>query len=136
MHSAVVKRYGGDIPFGEFMFFRVATVAAALVLLALAQGVVVWPTPVAWVWLAVAATVNVVISRGLYYLALRRFDMSLLTIVLTLTPVVTWLWSIALFGGRPTRAEILGGIATLVGVLIVTSSRAGLLSGMRGAGWR
>lgn len=134
IHSALVKRHGGDIPFGEFMFFRMASVASVLVLLALAQGGLVWPTPLAWGWLVVAATVNVVISRGLYYLALRRLDMSVLTIILTLTPVVTWLWSIALFGGRPTRQEIVGGIATLVGVLIVTSSRAGLLSG--GRSWR
>jgi drug/metabolite transporter (DMT)-like permease len=128
VHSAVVKRYGSDIPFGDFMFFRVASVAGVLVLLAAAQGALVWPTPLAWGWLLLAATVNVVISRGLYYLALRRLDMSFLTIILTLTPVVTWLWSIALFGGRPTLQEIGGGIATLVGVLVVTSSRAGLLS--------
>lgn len=68
-----------------------------------------------------------VISRGLYYLALRRLDMSVLTIILTLAPVVTWLWSMALFGGRPSGAEIAGGMATLAGVLIVTASRARLL---------
>ena len=51
-----------------------------------------------------------------------------LTIILTLTPVVTWLWSIALFGGRPTAVEIVGGIATLVGVLLVTASRSGFLA--------
>jgi len=124
-----VKRFAGEIPFGEFMFFRVASVAAVLVGLALAQGAVVWPTPVAWGWLLVAAAVNVVLSRGVYYLALRRLDMSLLTIILTLTPVVTWLWSVVLFGGRPTAIEIAGGVATLAGVLLVTASRAGVLAG-------
>jgi drug/metabolite transporter (DMT)-like permease len=99
-----------------------------LVVLALAQGAVVWPTPLAWGWLIVAAAVNIVLSRGVYYLALRRLDMSFLTIVLTLTPVVTWLWSIAAFGGRPTVTEIAGGVATLAGVLLVTASRAGLLA--------
>jgi len=69
----------------------------------------------------------VVISRGLYYLVLRRMDMSVLTIILTLTPVVTWVWSMALFGWRPGLAEIGGGVATLAGVLIVTASRAGML---------
>jgi drug/metabolite transporter (DMT)-like permease len=54
-------------------------------------------------------------------------DMSVLTIILTLAPVVTWLWSMALFGGRPSVAEIAGGLATLAGVLIVTASRARLL---------
>ena len=127
IHSAVVKRYGGDIPFGEFLFYRVAAVAAVLFILAAAQGALVWPAPVGWMWLLLAGLVNVVVSRGLYYLVLRRMDMSVLTIVLTLTPVVTWLWSIALFGGRPTAAEIGGGVATLAGVLIVTASRAGLL---------
>jgi drug/metabolite transporter (DMT)-like permease len=129
VHSAVVKRYAGHIPFGDFMFFRVASVAAVLCALALGQGALVWPTAPAWGWLIVAATVNVVISRGLYYLALRRLDMSLLTIILTLTPVVTWLWSIVLFGGWPTAQEAAGGAATIAGVLIVTSSRAGVLGG-------
>jgi O-acetylserine/cysteine efflux transporter len=127
VHSALVKRFGGDIPFGEFMFFRVAAVAVVLVALALAQGAVVWPTPVAWGWLVVAAAVNVVLSRGVYYLALRRLDMSLLTILLTLAPVVTWLWSGLVFGGRPTGTELAGGVATLAGVLLVTASRAGLV---------
>jgi drug/metabolite transporter (DMT)-like permease len=127
LHSAVVKRYGGDIPFGEFLFYRVASVATVLLVLAAGQGALVWPSAVGWAWLLLAATVNVVISRGLYYLALRRMDMSVLTIILTLAPVVTWLWSMALFGGRPSVAEIAGGMATLAGVLIVTASRAGLL---------
>ena len=127
LHSAVVKRYGGDIPFGEFLFYRVAGVAAVLLVLAAAQGALVWPSAVGWGWLLLAGTVNVVISRGLYYLVLRRMDMSVLTIILTLTPVVTWLWSMALFGGRPGLAEIGGGVATLAGVLIVTASRAGML---------
>jgi O-acetylserine/cysteine efflux transporter len=127
LHSAVVKRYGGDIPFGEFLFYRVAFVATVLLVLAAGQGALVWPSAVGWAWLLLAGTVNVVISRGLYYLALRRMDMSVLTIILTLAPVVTWLWSMALFGGRPSVAEIAGGLATLAGVLIVTASRARLL---------
>jgi drug/metabolite transporter (DMT)-like permease len=105
----------------------VASVATVLLVLAAGQGALVWPSAVGWAWLLLAGTVNVVISRGLYYLALRRMDMSVLTIILTLAPVVTWLWSMALFGGRPSVAEIAGGLATLAGVLIVTASRARLL---------
>jgi drug/metabolite transporter (DMT)-like permease len=91
----------------------------------------VWPSAVAWGWIVVAAAVNVVLSRGVYYLALRRLDMSFLTIILTLTPVVTWVWSIAMFGGRPTGVEVAGGVATLGGVLLVTASRAGLVGRTR-----
>jgi O-acetylserine/cysteine efflux transporter len=134
VHSAVVKRFAGEIPFGEFMFFRVAAVAVVLVVLAVGQGEAVWPSASAWGWIIVAAAVNVVLSRGVYYLALRRLDMSFLTIVLTLTPVVTWLWSIVAFGGRPTPVEVAGGVATLAGVVLVTASRAGLLDMSRGTG--
>ena len=133
LHSAVVKRYGGDIAFGEFLFYRVSAVAAVLLLLAVAQGALVWPSAVGWGWLLLAGTVNVVVSRGLYYLALRRMDMSVLTIILTLTPLITWAWSMAIFGGRPGVAEIVGGLATLGGVLIVTASRAGLLGAAGGS---
>src|SRR5262249_50214077 len=42
-HSALAKRYGGEIPFGQFMFFRAASVAAVLVALVLVQGELVWP---------------------------------------------------------------------------------------------
>jgi drug/metabolite transporter (DMT)-like permease len=129
LHSAIVKRFGGEIPFAEFMLFRVSSTALVLVVLTLAQGLFVWPGARAWGWLVVAGLVNVVLSRGLYYLALRRLDMSLLTIVLTLTPVITWLFSTVLFGGRPTGQEIAGGIATLAGVLVVTASRGGVLRG-------
>ena len=132
LHSAVVKRYGGAIPFLEFFFFRLAATSAVLLVLVVAQGEIVWPSASAWMILIPAATINVVLSRGLYYLALRRLDMTFLTIALTLSPVVTWLWSIPLFGGWPTLTEVLGGIAILAGVIIVSASRGGWLGSPRG----
>jgi drug/metabolite transporter (DMT)-like permease len=81
--------------------------------------------------LIAAGTVNVVVSRGLYYLALRQLDMSVLTIALTASPVVTWIWAVALFGGRPTTIEIVGGIAILAGVSVVSASRGGLIGRAR-----
>jgi drug/metabolite transporter (DMT)-like permease len=124
VHSALAKRWGGSIPLAEFLLFRVSATAAVLVVLTAAQGQLLWPELSVLGLLAAMAFVNILVSRGLYYLALRRRDMSLLTIVLTLTPVVTWLWSMPLFGGRPTGQEIAGGVAVLVGVLVVTVSRA------------
>ena len=122
VHSAVVKRWGGQMPFLEFFFFRLAATASVLLLLGAAQHQLAWPGPTAWVILFLAATLNVVLSRGLYYLALRRLDMTVLTIALTLSPVVTWFWAIPLFGGWPTATEIVGGIAILAGVIVVTAS--------------
>lgn len=39
---------------------------------------------------------------GLYYAALRRFNLSLLTILLTLGPVMRIVWPLLLFGKRPS----------------------------------
>jgi drug/metabolite transporter (DMT)-like permease len=66
--------------------------------------------------------VDVVISRVLYYLALRRLKMSILTIILTLSPVLTVLWSVILFSERPSLQAFIGGVAVLLGVIIVTYS--------------
>jgi drug/metabolite transporter (DMT)-like permease len=126
IHSAVVKRYGSQIAFADFFFFRLAGTSAFLLVLAAAQGALVLPGPAAWPILGLAATFNVVISRAVYYLALRRLDMSRLTIMLTLNPVLTMLWSFLLFGSLPSAPEVLGGLAILSGVIVVSASHGGL----------
>ena len=98
-----------------------------LAFLAGGQQALVWPSASTWPLLVTAATVNVVISRGLYYLALRRLDMSLLTIILTLSPIVTMAWAFALFGSWPSVQEALGGFAILAGVIVVSARRGGYL---------
>jgi len=99
LHSAVVKRY-----------------------FTTASGQLEWPSGKAWIIILIAGTVDVVISRVLYYLALRRLKMSLLTIILTLSPVLTVLWSVILFSERPSLQALIGGVTVLLGVIIVTYS--------------
>ena len=125
LHTAVVKRYGGEMDFSNFFLFRVACTAAFLLLFTTVRGqLMLPPEPASWFFLILAGTVDVVISRVLYYLALRRFRLSYHTILLTLSPVITILWSLALFQERPEIQGLLGGAAVILGVLIVTSQRA------------
>jgi drug/metabolite transporter (DMT)-like permease len=126
LHAALVKRQQEEIRLAEFFLFRVAFTTLFLFLFALAQQELTWPSPPAWPVLLLAGTVDIVISRGLYYLALRRLDLSLHSIVLTVSPVVAIIWSLFLFDVVPTTAQIVGGLAVLVGVLIVTMGRARL----------
>jgi drug/metabolite transporter (DMT)-like permease len=49
--------------------------------------------------------------------------MSIHTIVLTISPVATVLWSLLLFDTMPTPQQLLGGTAVILGVLIVTTHR-------------
>ncbi len=123
LHAAVVKRYGGEMSFENFFFFRVASTAGFLLLFVAARGELIWPSGEAWAYLLLAGTVDVVISRTLYYLALRRLDLSFHAVILNLSPVITILWSLALFRERPTTQGFLGGVAVIAGVALVTWSR-------------
>ena len=124
LHAALVKKQGGGIEFINFFLFRMLTSISFLFLFSVGRGEMMWPTGwQVWLILLLAATLNVVISRGLYYVALRRLDLSILTILLTLSPVITIMWSFILFGVMPSVQGLLGGTAVIAGVLLVTKSR-------------
>jgi len=120
LHAAVVKRYGQQIDFANFFLFRVGSTSFFLLLFLVGQGSWQKPSSTAWLVLLLVATVDVVCSRVLYYLALRRLQMSHHAILLTLSPVIAVLWSLLLFGEAPTWQGFLGGTAVLLGVVIVT----------------
>lgn len=124
LHAAIVKRNGEDIEFINFFLFRMLTSILFLLIFSVGRGEMVWP--MGWrVWwiLLLAATINVTLSRSLYYMILRRFKLSVFTILMTLSPAVTILWSLALFGERPSLQGFLGGTAVILGVILVTLSK-------------
>ena len=120
LHTAIVKRYGEKIDFVEFFFFRVLTTCSLMCCVALAKQALIWPTKTAWLLILLTATVDVVISRSLFYLVLRRLKMSTHAIVLTLSSVAAILWSYTLFDTPPTVQQIIGGVGVLLGVSMVT----------------
>ncbi|MCB9422124.1 MAG: DMT family transporter [Ardenticatenaceae bacterium] len=124
LHTAVVKRYGDDMDFGNFFLFRVASTGLFLLLFALGRGEMSWPDTSLWLLLLLVGTVNITLGRILYYLALRRLKMSIHTILLTLSPALTILWSLALFGERPSLQGFIGGAVIVSGVLLVTLNQS------------
>ena len=120
LHTAVVKRYGQEIDFANFFLFRVGSTSLFLLLFLAGQGSWQSPTWTAWLVVLLVATVDVICSRILYYLALRRLQMSHHAILLTLSPVIAVLWSFLFFREAPTWRSFLGGTAVLLGVVIVT----------------
>ncbi|MGC9347408.1 MAG: DMT family transporter [Anaerolineae bacterium] len=123
LHAALTKRYGGEMDLTEFFFYRLAFTTAVLLVLALARGTLSWPGLRAWGLILIVGTVDVVLSRALYYVALRRLSMSVHTIVLTLSPVAAITWAYLFFGTLPTPLQLLGGLAIISGVLIVSLRR-------------
>lgn len=123
LHTAVVKRGGGDMPFTNFFLFRVGSIAAFSTLFAVGSGGISWPQPNVWLILTLVATVDVVLSRILYYISLRRLRMSALAVILTLSPAITILWSALLFDSRPTPQALIGGAAVIGGVSLLAARR-------------
>jgi drug/metabolite transporter (DMT)-like permease len=123
LHAAIAKRYTGDIEFLDFFFFRLLCTTGFLLLFALGRRALAWPSTTAWLLLALIATVDVVVSRTLYYISLRHLKMSIHSILLTLSPVAAICWSLLLFDTFPTLQQLLGGAAVILGVLFVTISR-------------
>jgi drug/metabolite transporter (DMT)-like permease len=123
LHTALVKRYGQAMDFVEFFFHRLLFTTAFLFVFAAAGRQLVWPDAQTWLILLVAGTVDVVISRALYYMTLRMFTMSVHTIILTLSPVVSIAISLFLFGTFPGLQELFGGMLVLAGVFVVTRGK-------------
>ena len=123
LHAAVVKKYGGELEFSNFFLFRVASTTGFLLLFMIGRAEFVLPSAPAWAILLVTATVDVVISRVLYYLSLRQLEMSYHSLILTLSPVIAVFWSFILFETIPSMQGVLGGTAVIIGILIVTQSK-------------
>lgn len=119
-HFAVVKRYGSEMDFVNFLFYRMLLTALILLLLSGTRGTLGWPSRMGWLVVFLTATFDVTISRAYYYFALRKLDMSLLSVITTLGPVATILWALLFFGTFPSGRQLIGGVAVLIGVLVVT----------------
>ncbi len=123
LHAALVKRFGNDMEFIDFFTWRIASTTLWAMLATTALGQWQWPSGEAWLWLLAAATFDIAISRALYYLALRRLSISLHTLTLTLSPVMAALWSFLLFSIYPSPRQMIGGLAILAGIAVVSLAR-------------
>ncbi|MCB9079672.1 MAG: DMT family transporter [Anaerolineaceae bacterium] len=133
LHNALFKRFGGGIPLADFFLFRLAATTFFLLLIALARHEMVMPSGwSAWVVLILTGTVNIVLSRALYYLALQRLNLSLHSIILTLSPVAAIGWTLLLFGIWPTSQQLIGGLAVILGVMLAVGAvRVASIKGVR-----
>ena len=120
VHTALTKRFAEDMDFINFFTMRMLTSTAFLFLFAAGSRELVLPDGVTMLLLLLFGTTDVVISRALYYVALRRLTLSVHTIVLTLSPVLTIIWSWLLFREVPAILQWLGGILVLIGVATAT----------------
>lgn len=123
LHTAIVKRHGQEMPFLDFFFHRLLFTTLFLWLIAVLGGEMTWPDSSTWRLLILVGAVDVVISRTIYYVTLRMFPMSVHTIILTLSPVVSIVVSLFLFGTFPGLQDLLGGALILGGVVLVTQRR-------------
>jgi O-acetylserine/cysteine efflux transporter len=125
LHTALSKRYGGHMNLADFFVFRLGSTTAFLLLIAVVRDELLMPPSwQAWIVLLLTGTVNIMLSRGLYYLALQRLNLSFHSVILTLSPVVAIGWTLLLFGFWPTLQQLVGG-ATVISGVMMTVGRAG-----------
>jgi drug/metabolite transporter (DMT)-like permease len=124
LHTAIVKRWGDAMHFLDFFAFRLLFTSVFLFFFAVGGGHWRWPDAPTWLLLLLTGTVDVVISRALYYKTLRLFPMSIHTIILMLSPVAAIAASLALFGEFPGVQELVGGAMVLMGVWIVNRAHS------------
>lgn len=122
-HAALTKRYAQEMDLLNFFFYRLLFTTGVIFAIVAASGNLALPASGwAWFFLILTGTVDVVISRSLYYFTLRRLNISVFSIVLTASPVAAVLWSLLLFNTFPSPRELMGGAAVLVGVALVTAA--------------
>lgn len=122
LHAALTKRNMGEVDLLNFFFYRLLLTAAFLALFNIARGTLALPSAQAFPILLLVGTVDVVVSRFLYYVTLRKLDMSVFAVALAASPVAAVLWSQLLFDVFPTPQQLLGGFTILCGVAVVTSA--------------
>lgn len=123
LHALTVKRWGGEMEFVEFFFYRVLFTSIFLVSFTAARQQFVLPTALQWLQMLMVGTVDVTLSRAIYYTTMRKMPLSVHSIVLTLSPVGSILMTMLLFQIFPTMQQLIGGALVLAGVLLVTLRR-------------
>lgn len=129
LHAALTKRFAGDMDLGSFFFFRLLLTAIwmfsihAVFSLSSNQAILAWPTWPGGFMIFLVASVDVGISRALYYAVLRRLPLSIHTLVLTLAPALTICWSYLLFNHPPNIQQLIGGVGIIGGVMLITWRR-------------
>jgi drug/metabolite transporter (DMT)-like permease len=119
LHNALFKRYGAGMGLADFFLFRLGFTMLFSFLIATVRGELYLPPGwQAWAILLLTATVNTVLSRSLFYLVLKRLNLSLHSIILSLSPVVAIGWTLLLFGVWPTVQQLIGGAAVIAGVML------------------
>jgi drug/metabolite transporter (DMT)-like permease len=119
LHTGVTKKYGENMDFVNFFFFRLLITSIFLFLITSIVGTITWPSSTAWGYLLLVGTMDITFSRSIYYLALRRLNLSIHTLVLTLSPVVAIIWTIIFFEIYPSTLQLFGGFIVIIGLLIV-----------------
>ncbi len=124
LHAVIAKRYGSSMDFFEFFFFRLLFTSIVLTIFCLAKHELIMPPKNTWLLLIVVGTVDVVISRAFYYLALRRLKVSLLSVSLAVSPALAVVWAVVFFDAYFAIRQITGGILVIAGVLLAIVCRS------------
>lgn len=75
--------------------------------------------PKAWIFIAIEALLATLVGDLAYYAAIKKGDVSLVTIVMSSSPLVTILCSVIFLGEQLTFARVIGAGMVILGIILI-----------------
>lgn len=75
--------------------------------------------PRAWIFIAIEALLATLVGDLAYYAAIKKGDVSLVTIIMSSSPLVTILCSVFFLGEQLTITRIVGAALVILGIVII-----------------
>lgn len=75
--------------------------------------------PRAWIFIAIEALLATLVGDLAYYAAIKKGDVSLVTIIMSSSPLVTILCSVFFLGEQLTITRVVGAALVILGIIII-----------------
>jgi drug/metabolite transporter (DMT)-like permease len=119
----IAKHTVSAIPPLTLTLVRAGCTAAIILVFAAITGRLQWPPPSTLALLAVGAVGSPFLSQILLFYALSLIDASKASLIGATQPVFVLLYSLIFFGSLPLLHQILGGLISIGGVVMLISAR-------------
>lgn len=119
LSSLVAKRNIAAVPPLVLSIARTVIMVLGLGLIALVTGRLAWPDLAAWLWIIGGAFFGPFLSYFLFYKSLLYLDLTKGVVFRAMQPLFVAVYSYVLFDTLITRQQFVGGLAMIVGVILM-----------------
>jgi drug/metabolite transporter (DMT)-like permease len=118
-HGYLIKRHIAIIDKVDLLFVRTIVVCAIVLAVSVFSGGLVIPSVVLFATIPIAAALVHVLSNLMLYVALEYADLTKVSILMVVQPVVAMIGSYIILQSVPTSSQLAGSSLILVGISII-----------------